>query len=77
MRVADQISAPEIEVRQAPGCYILHATLAIGKLLSASSRLGVAVVIEETSGSMSYWALAHPPGKPDFHHADCYAYELS
>ena len=25
---------------------------------------------------MSYWALAHPPGKPDFHHPDCFALEL-
>ena len=22
----------------------------------------------------SYWALAHPPGKPDFHHSDCFAH---
>jgi hypothetical protein len=33
-------------------------------------------VIEETSGGKSYWALAHPPGKPDFHHADGFVYEL-
>jgi hypothetical protein len=39
-------------------------------------RLGLSAVIEETSGRKSYWALAHPPGKPDFHHADCFAYEL-
>ena len=40
-------------------------------------RLGLSAVIEETSGRKSYWALAHPPGKPDFHHADCFAHELS
>ena len=28
-------------------------------------------------GGISYWALAHPPGKPDFHHADGFALELS
>jgi hypothetical protein len=33
-------------------------------------------VIEETNGRLSYWALAHPPGKPDFHHSDCFALEL-
>jgi len=33
-------------------------------------------VIEETSGRLSYWALAHPSGKPDFHHADCFACEI-
>ena len=31
-------------------------------------RLGLAAVIEERSGRMSYWALAHPSAKPDFHH---------
>jgi hypothetical protein len=33
-------------------------------------------VIEETNGNKSYWALAHPPGKADFHHADCFALEF-
>jgi hypothetical protein len=33
-------------------------------------------VIEETNGRKSYWALAHPPGKPDFHHSDCFALGL-
>ena len=39
-------------------------------------RLGLAAVIEELDGNKSYWALAHPPGKPDFHHSDCFALEL-
>ena len=39
-------------------------------------RLGLSVVIEETSGARSYWALAHAPGKPDFHHPDAFAATL-
>lgn len=39
-------------------------------------QVGVSAVIEETNGRISYWALAHPPGKPDFHHRDCFAAEL-
>jgi hypothetical protein len=39
-------------------------------------QLGLAAVIEETSGRKSYWALNHPPGKADFHHSDCFAIEL-
>lgn len=36
-----------------------------------------AAVIEETDGTKSYWALAHPPsGPPDFHHPDCFVLEL-
>lgn len=33
-------------------------------------RLALSAVIEEEDGRISYWALAHPPGKADFHHAD-------
>jgi hypothetical protein len=44
---------------------------------NAPWRLGLSALIEDTSGCKSYWALAHPPGKPDFHHADCFAYEFS
>ena len=39
-------------------------------------RLGLSAVIEETDGTKSYWALRHPPGKPDFHHPDCFALML-
>lgn len=31
-------------------------------------RAGAAAVIEEADGHLSYWALAHPSAKPDFHH---------
>ena len=36
----------------------------------------LSAVIEETDGTKSYWALAHPPGKPDFHHPTCFAATL-
>jgi hypothetical protein len=39
-------------------------------------RLALAAVIEEEDGRLSYWALAHPPGQPDFHHPDSFALEL-
>ena len=81
MRVAAEISAPPIEVRSSPDCYTLQASLELDRLSDlprkASWRLGLSALIEETSGHKSYWALAHPPGKPDFHHADCFAHEFS
>jgi hypothetical protein len=40
-------------------------------------RVGLSAVIEETNGEKSYWALAHPPGKPDFHHGDSFALDLA
>jgi hypothetical protein len=39
-------------------------------------RLGLTAVIEELNGDKSYWALAHAPGRPDFHHADGFVLEL-
>ncbi|HYD29109.1 DOMON-like domain-containing protein [Brevundimonas sp.] len=36
-------------------------------------RIGLSAVIEDIDGNLSYWALAHPPGKPDFHHPDSFA----
>ena len=39
-------------------------------------RIGLAAVIEDESGALSYWALRHAPGKPDFHHPDAFALEL-
>ena len=61
--------------------YTLQASLELDRLSGlprkSSWRLGLAALIEDTSGRKSYWALAHPPGKPDFHHADCFAHEFS
>jgi len=39
-------------------------------------RLGLAAVLEDRRGQLSYWALAHPSGRPDFHHADSFAVSL-
>ena len=81
MHVADEISALPIEVRSSADRYTLQASLELDRLSGlprkSSWRLGLAALIEDTSGRKSYWALAHPPGKPDFHHADCFAHEFS
>jgi len=76
MRVAAEIAAPRIEVRSDKVTYTLQAALELDGL-SSPLHLGLSAVLEETNGHKSYWALAHPPGKPDFHHADCFALELS
>jgi len=39
--------------------------------------IGISAVIEELNGTKSYWALAHSPGKPDFHHPACFAGQLT
>ena len=35
--------------------------------------VGLSAIIEDISGNRSFWALAHPPGAPDFHDAACFA----
>jgi hypothetical protein len=87
MRAATEIGAPRIAVQTAPECYTLQAALELPPALSSPAsgggqgggtwRLGLSAVIEEASGQKSYWALAHPAGKPDFHHPDGFVYELS
>jgi hypothetical protein len=78
--VASAISAPRIQTRLDGGCYELQASLSLDELPDLPSdavwRLGLSAVIEEASGGISNWALAHPPGKADFHHSDCFALEL-
>jgi hypothetical protein len=64
---------PHIEIAGADGQYELSATIG---LPPAASRLGLSAVIEEKGGNKSYWALSHAPGKPDFHHPDCFVLGL-
>ena len=52
---------------------ILEAAIALD---SGPMKAAVSAVIESSGGSLSYWALRHPPGKPDFHHPDGFALEL-
>ena len=44
--------------------------------LGALGPLALSAVIEDVDGRISYWALAHPSDKPDFHHPDSFVLEL-
>jgi hypothetical protein len=81
MDAVTEIEAPGIEVQSAPECFTLQATLRLDGLSGlprqAAWRLGIAAVTEDWSGGKSYWALAHPPGKADFHNFDSFTHELS
>ena len=45
-------------------------------LPASPERITLAAVIETVDGEMSYWALAHPSDKPDFHHPDSFVLDL-
>jgi hypothetical protein len=74
MEAAD-IPVPEIAVTSASEVRVA-VDLAGALPQSARWRLGLSAVLEETDGARSYWALAHPPGKADFHHASSFALTL-
>jgi hypothetical protein len=71
---------PKIAVQQGVETLEISAVLRVDRLpgIAPNIRLsvGLSAVIEDLNGSLSYWALKHPPGKPDFHHADAFALEL-
>jgi hypothetical protein len=71
MRALD-VEAPAIERREDG----VAVRVDLSGLPGTVWRIGLAAVIEEADGTKSYWALAHPPGKPDFHDPACFALEL-
>lgn len=78
--LADEALNPRITVRTTLEKLELDATIFLDRLSALYPRRGLAIalsaVIEDDQGSLSYWALRHPPGKPDFHHRDAFALEL-
>ena len=61
---------PVIENRDQTGRYSLTAVLVLPR--AAPLGFGISAVIELRGGAKSFWALEHPQGKPDFHHADSF-----
>jgi hypothetical protein len=67
---------PEIEIASTEDFFFLAAEPWPPELTSGELIVGLSAIVEETDGIKSYWALAHPPGEPDFHHPDCFALKL-
>ncbi len=80
LSLEDEGPAPSITVRSAGDRLDLEAIVHLKYLPkiqpALSLRLALSAVIEDDSGSLSYWALNHPPGKPDFHHPDAFVLEI-
>jgi hypothetical protein len=73
--------APQISLHRGDARVELEATVRLEALadLRDAPRLKVALaaVIEDQEGRLSYWALRHAPGKPDFHHPSAFALEVA
>jgi hypothetical protein len=74
MAAAELVRPPRLAVHPEQGSFVLDAIVELDTLpvmrRGSELRLALSAVIEDAQGHLSYWALKHPPGKPDFHHAD-------
>lgn len=64
---------PRIETETMEDGFALDAIVPLAlheDTVAGRSRLAIAAVLECTDGRLTYWALAHPVAKPDFHHED-------
>ncbi len=81
MRIDENLRDPVLRSDRSPNQFNFYVQLDLSGVTpfceSVSLRIGVAAILEDTHGQMSYWALQHPPGKPDFHHSDCFALDLA
>ncbi len=60
--------APDLAFERSEDLLKLTATLPKQALPKAETlRIAVSTILEIEGGDLGYWALAHPPGKPDFH----------
>lgn len=61
--------APAIACERVEDLLKLTATLPKHALPKGETlRIALSVILEAEGGHHAWWALAHPPGKPDFHH---------
>ena len=68
------VAAPYIRLEDNMTWWALGATIAVDA--ESVWALGLSAVLEEKDGTKSFWALAHPREKPDFHDAGCFAAHL-
>jgi hypothetical protein len=69
--IAVSVSEDRLALEAVVGPEVLLALTGNGPL-----RLALSAVVEETDGRLSYWALAHPDERPDFHHRDGFVLPL-
>ncbi|HEY7889062.1 MAG TPA: DOMON-like domain-containing protein [Steroidobacteraceae bacterium] len=79
--------APRLALQRSAERLELQAEVQLGGSLSSpepvrrasggrSLRIALSTVVEDRDGRLSYWALRHPPGRPDFHHPESFSLAL-
>ena len=80
-------AAPRLMLRRSGERLELQAEVHLGASLSCAGpgspaagagrlRIALSTVVEDQEGRLSYWALRHPPGRPDFHHPESFSLAL-
>lgn len=69
MQREERVAEPLTRISRTPDSFSLTVELGIGSLHAehASLRVGISGVLKHRDARLSYWALAHPAEKPDFH----------
>lgn len=68
---------PVCTPRRGSSVLIFDAAIPASALPPLPWEYALTAVIEEEGGHKSYWAMAHPPEKPDFHDPACFAGRLA
>jgi hypothetical protein len=70
-------ASPLIEASRVGRALLLTAQVPSSMLGVAADApvvlVGLSAVVESREGDLSWWALRHAPGRPDFHHPDAFA----
>lgn len=68
MRDRPLAAEPVGEASQGERLFVQDVLLDTAALPARPWSIGLSAILEEDDGTVSYWALAHGVGKPDFHH---------
>jgi len=65
---------PEIHLDASETHLALEAEFTLPeRFTNKTLQTSFSVIVEEMDGTKSFWAVTHPPGKPEFHHRDCFS----
>jgi hypothetical protein len=63
------VQAIAIACSHTPDALVLKASIAAD--LAAPAQVALNAIVEHPGGALQFWALAFPPGKPEFHSEAC------
>lgn len=78
MREAQAIEALPLMVERKETTLVIGCDLDLNPLATPRQQIkvGLSAVVQDVDGEHSYWALAHPGPRPDFHHPDGFVLAL-